>query len=362
MEKTDRISERQLSVLIFVSLLSPMIRVLPSAAVLYAGRAAWLSPVLALVAGALLVAWTRWARKNAPEDMGLADMAQAGLGPVAGRIFNIICALWLTFYGGFIARSAAERLLATVYPNGNTPIFIIVMLAVALFTASGLTKTLSRTAEILMPILAGVIAVTLLSAIPDVSAENLLPVTWRDAKAIAYGALPIFDVTGAFVYFLFLTGSVRRPISQRPNRFPWLIMLILVAFGVTFFTLGTLGERLAVSMENAFFMVIRNIKVLGVVERVEAVVVTIWIVTDFIFLAAVLMIAAEIWKTVTGVKKRAVFVFPSAALSGAAAFLIAGDAFAFQRWSDFIVPAINLLFAVILIPVTLTVGKLRRRY
>ena len=362
MGKTDRITERQLSVLIFVSLLSPMIRILPASAVLFAGRSAWLSTALALPAGAALVGFTRWARKNAPEEMGLADMALAGLGPVAGRAFDILCALWLTFYGGFIARSAAERLLATVYPNGNTPVFIVVMLAVALFTASGLTKTLSRTAEILMPILGAVIAVVLLSALPDVSAGNLLPVTYRDLKAMAYGALPIFDVMAASGYFLFLAGRVRRPKAQKPNAFPWLILLAAVAFGVTFFTLGTLGEKLAVSMENAFFMVVRNIKVLGVVERMEAVVVTVWIVTDFIFLAAVLMIVAEIWRTVTGAKKRAVFVAPSAALSGAAAFLVAGNAFAFQRWSDFIVPAVNLLLAAVLIPAVMAGGKLIRRY
>lgn len=362
MGKTDRITERQLSVLIFVSLLSPMIRVLPTAAVLFAGRAAWLSPVAALAAGALFLAYTRWTRKNAPEDMGLADMALAGMGPVGGRIFNILCALWLTFYGGFLARAAAERLLATVYPNGNTPVFVVITLAVAVLAGSGLTKTLSRTAEVLMPILVGVIAVVLLSAIPEVTSENVLPVTYRDTREILYGALPIFNVITACVYFLFLTCHTRRPVSQRPNRFPWLVLLALTAFGVTFFTLGTLGENLAASMENAFFMVIRNIKVFGVVERVEAVVVAIWIVTDFIFLAAVLMIVSEIWRTVTGIKKRSFFVFPTAALSGAAAFLIAGNAFEFQKWSDLIVPAINLFFAVILIPGAMTLGKLRRRY
>ena len=115
-------------------------------------------------------------------------------------------------------------------------------------------------------------------------------------------------------------------------------------------------------MENAFFMVIRNIRVFGVIERAEAVVVAVWIVTDFIFLSSVLMIAAEIWKTVAGVKRRTFFVLPCAALSGAAAFLVAGNAFAFQRWSDFIVPAVNLLLAAVLIPAVMAVGKLRRRY
>lgn len=362
MGKTDRITERQLKVLLFVSILSPMVRILPTSAVVFGGRAAWLSPVAAYILGKLLLAFMDAMEKNAPEGVGLADMAQLGLGAGAGRCFNVLVALWLTFYAGFVCRSAAERLVSTVYPNGNAGVFIVAMLAVAVVTASGLTKSLARTAEVLMPVLVAVIAAVLLSALPDVEGANLLPVTYRDAKRVIFGALPIFNVMTVFVYFLFLAGKVQKKPSVRPNRFPWLLMIAAVALGVTFFTLGTIGEDLSVSMENAFFMVIRNIKVLGVVERVEAVVVAVWIVTDFVFVAALLSITAEIWRTVTGVKKRTAFVPVTAVLAGAAAFLIAKDAFAFQKWSDVLIPAINLCFTVVLIPLTAAVGKLRKKY
>ncbi len=362
MEKTDRITDRQLTVLIFVSLLSPMIRILPTSAVTLGGRAAWVSPLAVFPVSALLTAGLRALLKNAPEGVGLQDAAMLGLGPVGGRIFGVVSALWLTFYGGFLARSAAERLLSTVYPNGNPPIFVVVTLLAALVTASGLTKTLSRTAEVLMPILLAVIAAVLLSAAPDVTGENLLPVTYRNWEDILCGAVPIFDVTAAFAYFLFLRGHVARTPGKRPNRFPWLTLLLLVAFAVTFFTLGTLGVNLAITMENAFFMVIRNIKVFGVIERAEAVVVAIWIVTDFIFLSAILMIVSEIWRTVTGVRRRAFFTAPSATLSGMSAFLIARDAFEFMKWSDFLVPAINLGITAVIIPAVLAVGKIRKKY
>ena len=362
MGKTDGITERQLTVLIFVSLLSPMIRVLPTAAVMLGGRASWLSPLPALAAGAALTGLYTLLLKNAPAGMGLQEAAEQGLGPVGGRVFGVVTALWLGLYGGFLARSAAERLLSTVYPNGNPPIFVIVLLAAAALTAAGLTKSLARTAEVLMPLLLAIVAVVLLSAAPEVSPANLLPVTYRDWRDILYGAVPIFNVAAAFGYFLFLRGRVVRDGEQRPNRFPWLILLLAVAFGVTFFTLGTLGTNLSITMENAFFMVIRNIRVFGVIERAEAVVVAVWIVTDFIFLSSVLMIAAEIWKTVAGVKRRTFFVLPCAALSGAAAFLIAPDAFALLKWSEFLIPAINLAFTVILIPLALAVGKIRKKY
>lgn len=362
MGKTDRITQRQLTVLIFVSLLSPMIRILPTSAVVFAGRAAWLAPIPAFLMGRLLLAAMDAFGKNVPEGAGAADMAELALGGGLGRAFNVLVALWLTFYAGFVCRSAAERLLATVYPNGSPAVFIIVMLAVAVVVGAGSVKALSRTAEVLMPILVGVLAAVLLSALPDVSAEKLLPVTVRDGKRILYGSLPVFNVLTVFVYFLYLGGRVAKKPGTRPRRFPWLAGLTAVALGVTFFTLGTIGEHLAVSMENAFFIVIRNIKVFGVVERVEAVVVAVWVVTDFIFVAALLMIVAEIWRTVTGAKKRAAFVAPTGVLAGAAAFFIAEGVFDFQKWSDVLIPAINLSFALVLIPLVCAVGKLRKKY
>ena len=361
MGKTDRLSERQLTILLFVSLLSPMIRILPTAAVVFAGRAAWLSPPVALAMAGVPLALTRAARRRANPGEGLAELIIRGLGKVGGRIFCAAAALWLTFYGGFIARSAAERLLATVYPNGGPGIFIAVMLGVALITGSGLTKNLARTAEVLMPVLVAVIAVVLFSAAPDVETVNLLPVTLRDGPGILFGALPIFNVLTAFEYFLFLSGHVEQNGAKKPRRFPWMPTLAAVALAVTFFTLGTLGEALSVSMENAFFMLIRNIRIFGVVERVESVVVAIWIVTDFIFLGAVIMVVSEIWRSVTGVKRRQAFVPPTAALSGAAAFLITGGAFELQRWSDTLIPAINMSFTVILIPGALLITMLRKK-
>lgn len=362
MGKSDRITERQLRVLAFLSLLSPMIRVLPAAAVMFGGRPVWLSPIPAYIAGLIYVGLLRGLAGKAPEGQGLADLALSGLGGAAGRAFCVLCAAWLTFYTGFLTRSAAERLLATVYPNGNTTIFIVVLLLASAFTASGMTKTLSRTAEVLMPIIVAVAALVILSAVSAVSPEALLPVTYRDSARILYGAIPIFNVIAAFSYFLFLRGFAVRSKGVRPNHFPWLGGLILMAFSVTLVSLGTLGDKLSISMDNAFFMVIRNIRVFGLIERVEAVVVAIWVVTDFIFLSALLMIVGEIWRTVTGAGRHAVFVIPTAILSGAAAFLICDNAFELQKWSDYLIPLINLIFSLVLIPSALAVGKIRKKF
>ncbi|MGM9521003.1 MAG: GerAB/ArcD/ProY family transporter [Oscillospiraceae bacterium] len=361
MGKTDKLTERQLMVLVFISLLSPLMRILPTSSVILAGRAAWLSPLPALAAGALLLAAVRGLKKNAAPGDGLADMALKGLGGVAGRVFCILCALWLTFYAGFTARSAAERMLSALYPNGNTVLFIIVLLAVAVITASGTTKGLARTAEVCLPLLALVMVIVILAAATDVKMENLLPVTYKDLGGILLGAVPVFDVMSLFTLFLFLEGHVEKKPGKHPKRFPYLGMLALTAFAIIIVTLGSVSDKMAEKLQNAFFVIIRNVQLFGVIERVEAVVVAVWIVTDFTMLGALLLIVSEIWRAVFGTKKRVLYVFPSGVLAGAAAFLIASNAFSLLKWSEFIIPVANMGLAVILIPLTLAVGKLRKK-
>jgi len=102
-ERTDGISRRQLSILLFVSALSPLIRQAPGMAVQSAGSAIWLSALLALVplplAGLLL---GRLTRKRVPGE---------GLGGVLLRVFGR--------FGGTAAERRRTRLLYHLLPPGS---------------------------------------------------------------------------------------------------------------------------------------------------------------------------------------------------------------------------------------------------
>lgn len=361
MERTDLISERQLSVLAFSGLLSPLIRMLPRSAVYLAGRSAWLSPAAAAAAGAAYFALMRALLRGRGLRDGLAEMAGRALGSAGGKVFCAVSALWLTFYAGFIARSAAERLLSSVYTDGSAPMFSALLLAASAAAAACGTKTLARTAEIFAPVILGIFALVIAFALPDVRAANLLPVTYKDAGRILLGSLPITDIVGASVYFLFLLSHVEKKPGEGKQPLRWMLLQMLVILGVMVITVGSCGEKLTLHLGSAFFMVIRNISILGVIERVEALVITIWITTDFLLDATLLMTDAEILRGIFGAERRAPFVIPAAAGAAASALLAAKSAFGLQPLSELLVPAANLFFAFILIPAVLAVGKLRKK-
>ena len=358
MGQGDRITNRQLSILIFMSLLAPMIRILPVSSVMLAGRAAWLSPLPALAVGGLFIWCIKRLVQNAPAGTGLAGISIRCLGKVGGRIFCVIFAIWLTFYAGFLARSASERILSAIFPTGEPPIIIIVTLAAALIAAWGRTSSLARASELFMPMMLLVLIVITLSATVEIDINNLLPVTYLDTGNILMGALPMVDVISLSVVFLFLRGHVAAGNPERPFR--WMLALVFCAMAVTVVTVGAASPEVCVNLQNAFFAVIRDVQILGLVERIESVVVAIWIVTDFTLLTSLFIMISEIWRTVSLRKGRKVFIIPSGVLAGAAAFFIVPNAFSLLRWSRFIIPGMNLLMTVVVTPLTLIIGKLRK--
>ena len=128
-ERTDGRSRRQLSILLFVSALSPLIRQAPGMAVQSAGSAVWLSALLALVplplAGLLL---GRLTRKRVPGE-GLGGVLLRVFGRFGGTAAVLLYTAWTVFYAGFVLRAGADRFVTAVYPGSRPWLFMAVMAA-----------------------------------------------------------------------------------------------------------------------------------------------------------------------------------------------------------------------------------------
>ena len=176
-ERTDGISRRQLSILLFVSALSPLIRQAPGMAVQSAGSAVWLSALLALVplplAGLLL---GRLTRKRVPGE-GLGGVLLRVFGRFGGTAAVLLYTAWTVFYAGFVLRAGADRFVTAVYPGSRPWLFMAVMAALCVPACLGRLKTLGRCAEIALPLLALVFLFAFLFCLPGLDAANHAPIS-----------------------------------------------------------------------------------------------------------------------------------------------------------------------------------------
>ena len=370
--KDRMVTRKQFAAAIFTGLLSPLMRVLPRSSVLLAGKAAWLSVAPAFLALLALMALMNALRRALLPGEGMANLLLRVLGPWFGRLALLLYAAWFLFYAGFLLRSGAERLTATVYQQSAVTPFIVVMLALCLLAALGTLRATVRTAVLLRAILLMALGVVSVFSLSNLEPGNLFPLTLSDGPGIVLGALPILTVGGVAALFSFLNAYVE-PAAQ-PVRWtvPPLALFALVALLLCFEAVGTFGAALTARLSYPFFTMIRDVSIFHIAQRIEAVVIALWVYADFILCALLLRCAGEALRTLLGLPKpeglplfslrRGRWLFwLEGALAYAAARLIAPSAAELVIWTETRVPFLMNCFVFGGFSLVWLVGRMRKK-
>ncbi len=375
MTKDDHLTERQFAAAVFTALLSPMMRVLPRATAILAGKWAWLSVLPAVPVLLALAALMASLRRSMAPGEGSAQLFLRVFGRVLGRVLLAVYAAWFLFYAGFILRSGADRLTATVYPHGGPGPFVAVMLGLSLLAALGTLRAAGRTAAVFRGLLLAVLAAVFLLSVPNMEPENLLPLRLGDSRGVLAGALPIVTVGGAAGLFSFLRGYTP-PAGRDAMRLliPPLALFTAAAAALDIVTVGAFGAKLTARLSYPFFTMIRDLSVAGTAQRFEAAVIVLWVFADFTMctlllrcgheaLRAVFSLpgAEEGGRTLLQMKNGRWLLWAEAAAAGACALLLPSAAESFRPWMESLVPLAMDLAVFGGFPLLWLVGRLRKK-
>lgn len=362
-----------LQALCSAALLAPALRLIPGQAAHCAGRVCWAS-VLAAAPFILLDIWFLSAfLKNREPGEGLREMLARALGPVFGALVTGIFAAWMLFYCGFILRSGADRFISTVYPDSRPLFFSAAMALCCLPAALGRPETLCRVSKVLLPVMWAVLALVLALALATVNFSELLPATVSDAGGIFLGAVPAVNVVCAMLtYVCFLEGGAPKTPGRTRRWAAWLAPMLLLLLILCVTVVGNFGGRLTDDLDYPFFAMVRNVRLLQTVERIEAIVVALWVLPDFVLVSMLLIIASRSAMSLLGYSaaerrgplwdmKNGRWLVPLCTLSAAAVSAVAApDSFALQFMSETLVPGLNMGLIFGLLPLCFAVGKIRK--
>lgn len=375
MQKNDTIISRyQMLSLGFLGLLSPMIRLLPQQVVEKSGPYAWLAVLLTTVPVALLFLLIFRFLKYAMPNEGLGELFIRVLGKPLGKLAILLFTLWLLFYVAFAVRSAADRYITSAYNNTRPAVFILIMLGLCLVPLLGRFKNLGRTAESLLPLLALVLLLIFAFSFKEVDLTFLPPVTVSRLPTVLSGIPLVANVLSLAVYMGFLEGRISQKKSRARIAFIWLLIMLAVAVLLCVITVGHFGSKLTAGLNYPFFLMIRNISVFNFLERLDAVVLGLWVITDFALVSTMLFIifnnlclvfgydpaTAEIQKCLC-LKKGRWLIWLCFALLIPVSLLIAPNAESLLWLSHYFVPMANNAFTFGLLPLIIIIGLLRKR-
>lgn len=335
--------------------------VLPGLTAQAAGEAAWLTGLLAFFPF-LLLYWLLASLLRG--ERGLAAAYRDSLGRWLGKGVSILYMVWGIYLMAAEGRLYAERLLAAGYRSAPPAVFTAILLGVLLWVGRKKLAGFARAAEICYLALALAVALVLAFSILGATPEYVLPVWFSDLPAAAAATLIPVGALSCGVYGAFLTGRVIPREGDRRRGALWLAAgcgaLALLQFGV----LAQLGAGLSGQLDAPFFEVARGVGVQGAFQRVEAVVIAVWIFSDFILLGLLLFAIREAGRETFGEKWGRRCVPIALLLAFLVGLFLFPDDFSAKRAARTAIPTGNLILAFLLPGLALlckTVKRQRRR-
>ena len=358
-------SEGKLDLLIGTALLSPALRLIPGSAAALGGSSAWLGPLAALPLGLLYAALLRRLRGTLNPGECFPELVRRALGRRLGGSLLLLFAGWLLVYTGFLLRAGADRLQISAYPHSGPGFFMLSMGLLILIAALGPFRSLTRLARAVGLVL----VLILLKAARSVDPSELLPLR---GEALLCSAFPSLDLL-AFalaVRFFFLPGQEKAgedflPCAARLVLFA----LLLCALGAA--VQGRFGPSLSARLSAPFFALVRNLVFFRSLERMEALVVGLWILPDFLLGGLCLHGAQRCLRLALGYRPAEgesrldfsggrILIWLCGIVPVALGLSLGRDPASLQHWSRTIIPLLNLFFSLLVLPAaTLLCGRKR---
>lgn len=295
-EPGSRITLKQIMVLLFCGLLSPMIRQVPRQTVEAGEAGGWLAPILALPVF-LLALWLLTACfRRLPRGTGLAGLYEMAFGKVLGKAATVVTILWLLVLTGVGLRFYAEDFISSIYLDTDLWLFLVgIMLLVWWVCRRGLA-TVCRMSQIFFYGLCAVVGLAMALGISEVEVYHIWPFWLGGWRGVAAAALPVLAVLGQCIPLLYSSDPVSKTQGGMRIAAAWFAALCLVLTVLEAIIIGVFGWQTVERMQMPFFSLAKEGSGLNVVERLESVVAGVWVFSDVALFSALILAAKEMTK------------------------------------------------------------------
>ena len=222
-------------------------------------------------------------------------------------------------------------------------------------------RVLARTGEVFYLALAIGLGFSLLLGVLQVEPRHILPLWTEDLPGVLSAAVPVLGLFGYVVFAAFLGGNVTRGEGDRRRALWWAAAFCLVLTALQLVCLGNFGPGLTARMDTPFFMMVKGIGIEGTFQRVESVIIALWVFSDLALLNLLAGSCSVLAQSVFSLKERKHAVPPLLLLALAGAWFLFPDAFSLERWMEGPARIGSLLFGFGIPVLLLLVKKLRRQ-
>ncbi|WP_219644063.1 endospore germination permease [Cohnella sp. CFH 77786] len=360
MHADEKISGYQLSLLLFTFIVSTLILSVPGIMVAFAKQNAWLSILPASLTGIVNI-WVLTSLSKRHPGKSIIEYASS----ICGKWIGTIIGFYLTYYLFFFISSTVNEHAGfiNIILLMNTPplVSMATMLVLCGFVVLAGVEAIARCNEVILPVIILLLVPMFLLSLRDMDPARLTPI-------LAEGILPVLKgsvVPSAWMSQFFFLGWFLPHLNEQPHRIrkhltvSWggVVLLVMTIDIITITVFGPITPRL----KFAFFKVIQYIGILGSLERLETIAITIWILGIFIKISMLLYMFSLSASQLFFARNYRKTVLPVTLLSIVGSVWIFRSDAQFQAWITFTYPVLAFITQSLLPLLLLGIDVLRAK-
>lgn len=281
MPEKERISSRQLTVLVLLTLVGDMALVYPAIMCSIAKQDAWIAAFASMPVGAALI-WLLLKLSRIHPGKTLIEGLQSILGKWAGGAAALFYLQYFLFAGCIYIREIEDFTATQIYervPGSVVRSMVLILVVCAVYLG---LEVIGRSAEIFLPMFTVFLGGLLVLLLPEVQWDRLLPVMDTPAptmlEAVKFG---VFYPFGEVLIILMIYPYVR---TQSHTNRDILISVILAALGldlIVLLSITVLGVYITQEHFFAAYILAQKINIGEFLQRIEALMGFTWFISTY---------------------------------------------------------------------------------
>jgi spore germination protein KB len=360
MPTNEKISSRQLFILVLLFGIGTTILLVPGGLAAVAKQDAWIASLVGLGIGLPLIPLYIAIAKLYPR-LNLFQLCEVILGKWLGKMVSILFFVYFFLLSSTILRQIGDFMTTQIMPE--TPIqfiHIIFITIVIMGTRLGL-ETFTRSAEIFFPWIIFLLVVTIIMISPEVEFNKILPIWEAGIKPLVRADIPYIGILFLeLIVFLVIYPNVNQ--SEKAGRalYGGTIIAGIVTSVITFLTISVLGYSSTANKLYPIYTLAKIINIGHFIQRIEAVITGVWIVSIYYKLVICFYASSKGLAQILNLRQQRILTYPLGVITIVLSEVISPNVAYFQsvivkNWT-----AYALTFGLFLPLLLLGVGKFRK--
>lgn len=333
---------------LFISI-STLLRQVPQALAMEAGRSGYLSPIISIVATVPLTAIVIFLIKSFP-GLNFYEIMVQLIGTFLSKVIILLYLLWLLLVTTAKVTAYSLTLEFTLMPRTRSDFFMAVMIVLVFYALLRGIKTIFRFSELTLGTILVLFVILFICAISRLRTDYLIPISTVNLSGTIMASKHVVSVGGNIIIALFFADKLGIAITKSQFHKLWFGSFVFtgLAFIVTFFTFGISGTSLTSNLPFPFYITVKSISFFNVFERFEVLITLICILSDYIAIAIFAVLLFRCFEWLFHLEQCEFLCIPLAVIIFYLTYYISSTQFEFNYLYRVILVNLNLIFEYVI--------------